>query len=292
MRLMAKNTNKPMKRLTAYQLILVCITAIFALPAYSQPATTPKTKIMTLGVFHFAYHNLDRVQTAKEDIISVLDEPYQSQIATIAKSIEKFNPTIIAIERDPSSQNSIDSLYALYKLGKLAPEKNEIYQLAFRIGKELDLPKIYCVNDWGRHYANIQTLFKDSLRLQKFGNFIDSLDKAEGKELQGKKVTNIIHELAELNDPMMIKEDLSSYLTGAFLYEESPGDFTGVDFETGRWFSRNLRIFRNIQRIPHTPEDRILVIFGAGHLNILNPLIERSKEFELVSPVEYLKGAL
>ena len=292
MRLMAKNTNKPMKRLTAYQLILVCITPTCALPASSQPATTPKTKIMTLGVFHFAYHNLDRVQTAKEDIISVLDEPYQSQIATIAKSIEKFNPTIIAIERDPSSQNSIDSLYALYKLGKLAPEKNEIYQLAFRIGKELDLPKIYCVNDWGRHYANIQTLFKDSLRLQKFGNFIDSLDKAEGKELQGKKVTNIIHELAELNDPMMIKEDLSSYLTGAFLYEESPGDFTGVDFETGRWFSRNLRIFRNIQRIPHTPEDRILVIFGAGHLNILNPLIERSKEFELVSPVEYLKGAL
>ena len=26
-------------------------------------------------------------------------------------------------------------------------------------------------------------------------------------------------------------------------------DFTGVDFETGRWFSRNLKIFRNIQRI-------------------------------------------
>ena len=287
-----------MKKLTVQLLILAVIAHLCAVPAFWQtkPASKenqqiqkhPKTKIMTLGVYHFAYHNLDKVKTAEKDMISVLDEPYQSQIAAIAKSIEEFRPTIIAIERDPSSQNSIDSLYALYKLGKLAPEKNEIYQLAFRIGKELDLPKIYCVNDWGRHYANIQTLFKDSLRLQKFGNFIDSLDKAEGKELQGKKVTNIIHELAELNDPMMIKEDLSSYLTGAFLYEESPGDFTGVDFETGRWFSRNLRIFRNIQRIPRTPEDRILVIFGAGHLNILNPLIERSKEFELVSPLDFI----
>lgn len=54
-------------------------------------------------------------------MISVLDEPYQSQIASIAKSIEEFKPTIIAIELDPAKQCSVDSLYALYKLGKLPP---------------------------------------------------------------------------------------------------------------------------------------------------------------------------
>lgn len=264
-----------------------------ATPSFSQSASTnPKTKIMTLGVFHFAYHNLDRVKTAEKDMISVLDEPYQSQIASIAKSIEKFRPTIIAIELDPARQNSVDSLYSLYKIGKLPPEKSEIYQLAYRIGNNLNLPKIYCVNDWGRHYDNIQMLFKDKARVDRFGRFIDSLDKAEGKELYSKKVENIVQELIELNNPEEIKEDLSSYLTKAFLYEEHPGDFTGVDFETGRWFSRNLRIFRNIQRIPRTPEDRILVIFGSGHMNLLNPLIDSSKEFELISPVEFLKGAL
>ena len=264
-----------------------------ATPSFSQSASTnPKTKIMTLGVFHFAYHNLDRVKTAEKDMISVLDEPYQSQIASIAKSIEKFRPTIIAIELDPARQNSVDSLYSLYKISKLPPEKSEIYQLAYRIGNNLNLPKIYCVNDWGRHYDNIQMLFKDKARVDRFGRFIDSLDKAEGKELYSKKVENIVQELIELNNPEEIKEDLSSYLTKAFLYEEHPGDFTGVDFETGRWFSRNLRIFRNIQRIPRTPEDRILVIFGSGHMNLLNPLIDSSKEFELISPVEFLKGAL
>lgn len=151
-----------------------------ATPSFSQSASTnPKTKIMTLGVFHFAYHNLDRVKTAEKDMISVLDEPYQSQIASIAKSIEKFRPTIIAIELDPARQNSVDSLYSLYKIGKLPPEKSEIYQLAYRIGNNLNLQKIYCVNDWGRHYDNIQMLFKDEARVDHFGRFIDSLDKAD-----------------------------------------------------------------------------------------------------------------
>jgi len=275
-----------MKRLIALFFILIIVVSSFG-----QSTTHPKTKIMTLGVFHFAYHNLDRVKTATKDQISVLDEPYQSQIAAIAKAIEEFGPTIIAIELDPSKQHSVDSLYSLYKLGKLTPAKDEIYQLAYRIGKNLNLPKIYCVNDWGRPYENIQAMIKDSLRLEKFGNFIDSLNKIEGKELLSKKVSNVTGQLIELNNPLSIKEGLGSYLTDGFLYEENPGDFTGVDFETGRWFNRNLRIIRNIQRIPRTGGDRILVIFGAGHMNLLNPLLDISKEFELVSPLPYLENA-
>ena len=48
------------------------------------------------------------------------------------------------------------------------------------------------------------------------------------------------------------------------------------------WLNRNLRIFRKIQRIEHTPDDRILVIFGAAHIAILNWLSESTPEFDLV----------
>jgi len=276
-----------MKRLIVLLFILTT-----AVPSFGQSTMTrPKTKIMTLGVFHFSYRNLDLVKTAEKDQISVLDEPYQSQIAAIAKAIEEFKPTIIAIELDLSKQHSVDSLYSLYKLGKLAPAKDEVYQLAYRIGKNLNLPKINCVNDWGRPYDNIQTMFKDSIRMERFGNFIDSLNRIEGKELLSKKVSNVVDKLIEVNNPLSIKEGLGSYLKAGFLYEENPGDFTGVDFETGRWFNRNLRIIRNIQRIPRTSNDRILVIFGAGHMNLLNPLLDISTEFELVSPLPYLEKA-
>lgn len=251
-----------------------------------------KTKVMTLGVFHFAYHNLDVVTTEKKNQISVLEEPYQSEIIAITKAIEKFNPTIIAIERTPDRQHRIDSLFQLYKSDKLTLGKDEIDQLAFRLGKDLNLNKIFCVNDFGKHYDDIVAIFNDPLRAAKFEEyFIKSRDTLSGRPQTGKKVSGIIDELYEINRPEAIKEDMAVYLSNPFKYEEQPGDFTGVDFETGRWFNRNLRIFRNIQRIPHSADDRILLIIGAGHLNLLNRYFDVSNEFEFVSPLPYLESA-
>ncbi len=249
-------------------------------------------KIMTLGVFHFAYHNLDAVTTKKEDQISVLEEPYQSEIIAISKALEEYNPTIIAIEMIPEEQHKIDSLFLQYADDKLTLGKDEIYQLAFRIGKDLKLNRINCVNDYGKHYDNITQIFNDSIRSAKFEDyFLKSRDTIFRRPLTGRKVSGIIDELYERNKPDVVKEDLAVYLFNPFKYEEQPGDFTGVDFETGRWFNRNLRIFRNIQRIPHNADDRILLIIGAGHLNLLNFFFDVSEEFEFVSPLPFLENA-
>lgn len=271
-------------------LILSCI-AFFAGTTYGQVNDIPpQARIMTLGVYHFAYHNLDVVQTAESDQISVLEEPYQSEIRSLSNAICDFRPTIIAIEVTPDRQHEIDSLYSLYRENKFELGKDEIYQLGFRIGKSLNLPSIHCVNDWGKPYDNILEMLNDSTRAAKFEEYyLHSPDSVYKIHSESKKVSSIIEELYELNDPEKIKERLSVYLLTPFKYEEVPGDFAGADFETGRWFSRNLRIFRNIQRIPHTPDDRILLIIGREHLNLLNLFFETSKEFEFVSPIPYLE---
>lgn len=249
-------------------------------------------KIMTLGVFHFGFPNLDAVKTDEKDKISVLDEPFQAEISAISKSISDFKPTIIAVELTPDQQPVIDSLYALYRAGKFTPGKNEIFQLGFRTAKQLDLQTIYCVNDWGRHYDYISEVFRDSTRAARLdAYYLNSPDSVFAIPGASKKIAGIIHELIRLNQPDQIKERLSVYLLNPFKYEEEPGDFTGVDFETGRWFNRNLRIFRNIQRIPHNAEDRMLLIIGREHLNLLNLFFDVSKEFELVSPLPYLEKA-
>ncbi len=254
-----------------------------------QPHQTP---IMTLGVFHFAYHNLDAIRTEKKDQISVLEEPYHSEIIKICKAIEEFKPTIIAIEVDPDRQHKIDSLFSLYKSGKLTLGKDEIDQLAFRIGKNLNLSKIDCVNSWGKHYTNIKAMFKDSIRLANMENYyFNCPDSIYILHKKSKKITSIIDELETMNNPKYLKERLSHCLLNPLKYEEKPGDFTGVDFETGRWFNRNLRIFRNIQRIARKPDDRILLIIGSNHLNLLNIFIDVSKEFDFVSPLPYLEKA-
>lgn len=271
--------------------ILICGVVINSSVSFGQTNDiVPQTKIMTLGVFHFAYPNLDAVKTEGKDKISVLEEPYQSEIIAICEAISEYKPTIIAIEATPDNQFRIDSLYSLYKNEKFNLGKDEIYQLGFRIGKNLDIPVIFCVNDWGRHYENIEGLFKDSIRMAAFEEYyMHSPDSIYSNPGASKKVSSIMNELRELNDPNRINERLSVYLLNPFKYEEQPGDFTGVDFETGRWFNRNLRIFRNIQRIPHSADDRILLIIGSEHLNLLNHFFDVSKEFDLVSPLPYLE---
>lgn len=248
-----------------------------------------KTKVMTLGVFHFAYPNLDVNKTGKKDQISVLEEPYQSEIIAISEAIKKYKPTIIAVEQTPDKQHKIDSALILYISGRITPGKSEIDQIGMRLAKDLNLDKLYCVDDFGRHYDNILAIFNDSIRSSKFEDYFYKSRDTTGKK--SARITSVIDELCKMNNPDFIKKDLSAYLSNPFKYEEQPGDFTGVDFETGRWFNRNLRIFRNIQRIPHDSGDRILVIFGAGHMNLLNMLFDVSDEFEFVSPLPYLEDA-
>ena len=252
----------------------------------------PVRKIMTLGVFHFAYPNLDAEKTSAKDQISVLNEPYQTEIQNIAAALAEFKPTVIAVEFTPEMQHKVDSVYALYRAGRMELKKNEVYQLGFRLGKMLHLNRIYCVDDPGRHYPNLEALFQDSTRMARFEWYYQHSPDSVYAPPQGeKKISSITSALMAANDPVRAKQRLGAYLLTPFKYEEKAGDFTGVDFETGRWFNRNLRIFRNIQRIAASPEERILLIIGSEHLNLLNYFFEASSEFELVSPLPYLQKA-
>ncbi len=270
---------------------LLC-SLLLAHTGFGQPAEPlPQVPVMTVGAFHFSYPNLDVVQTRPEDQISVLDERYQSEIVAISMAILEFGPTIIAIEQPPGRQARIDSLYLQYMADHFPLPTGEQYQLGFRIGRMAGVDKIWCIDDRGKPYDNIQAIFEDDERASRFNDYFLRVRQDLGFQDTQPKVTSIIDELSKLNQPDQIKDNLAFYLYHPFRYEEEEGDFTGVDFETGRWFNRNLRIFRNMQRIPRGPDDRILLIVGAGHLNLLNPFFDASWEFELVSPLPYLEKA-
>ena len=65
-------------------------------------------------------------------------------------------------------------------------------------------------------------------------------------------------------------------------------EYIGADWATA-WFNRNLRIFANLQRITERPDERILLVIGAGHVPILRHCVQASPEYELVEVQEYLR---
>lgn len=269
------------------------LTIYFVLNLLCTAAQNKETAVLTLGTFHFNFPNLDVKKTEQKDQIDVLEQVYQKEIETIVSRIAKFKPTIIVIERRPEEQQRVDSVYTLYLKGKYQLGRYEEEQIGFRLAKQLGLKKLYCVDEWGNFNERLASIVfgKDSVEAQKFENYFeqdpDSLKKVTRKPIF--KTQGILSALRQDNDEKNIKNSLGNYLTGLFKYESTENDFTGVDFETGRWFSRNLKIFRNIQRIDAGPNDRILVLYGADHLNLLNYFFECSPEYRLMKTNNYLQ---
>lgn len=265
---------------------------------FAQPAHPEKIRVMTLGVFHFNYPNLDKHQIATGNEIDVLLPEYRAQIKRLVSEMKKFKPEHIAVEVEPKYQAEFDSLYNSYLKGKFKLGRDEVYQIGFRLGKVLGIKHLTCVDEQGRYYNYLDTLFRDSVRESRFDHYFthnpDSLlEKAYTKfYTYGDKLPKsrgVIYTLEQINRPAFIRHLQGAYFIGDFKYEEKPGDFAGVDFETCRWYNRNLRIFRNIQRITNRPGDRILLIIGNGHLGLLNYFLQCSPEYELVSPLRCLK---
>jgi hypothetical protein len=271
--------------------ILSAFLLILSVMVYAQK--NKKVDVLTLGTFHFDFPNLDVEKTAKENQIDVFETKYQKEIINIVEKIAQFNPTIIVIEIRPEKQFKIDSLYNEYRKGSYQLARGEEEQIGFRLAKRLNLKKLYCVDEWGNFNTNIESIIsgKDSLEAKKFeAFFVNNPDLKESFLLKPVfKQKGILSELIQKNDEGNIKKSLGDYLVGIFKYESKKNDFLGVDFQTGRWFNRNLKIFRNIQRIETKPTDKILVIYGAGHLNLLNYFFECSPEYRLQKTNSYLK---
>ncbi len=272
---------------------IISVIVLFWVPLFLSAQTTTKVPVVTLGTFHFTFPNLDDKKVGKDDQIDVLEPGYQKEIEEIVTDLSKFKPTIIVIERQPVQQLKTDSLYQAYLKGNYQLSRGEDEQIGFRLARANALRKLYCVDEWGNFNENVAKILegKDSLQTQRFESFYhtnpDSLKKT--KHTPTFKSIGIKKELLLMNDEKRIKESLGDYLVGIFKYEVKQNDFLGVDFETGRWFSRNLKIFRNIQRIDASPGDRMVVIFGSGHLNLLNYFFESSPEYQLIDVKEFLR---
>lgn len=251
-----------------------------------------EVEVMTLGTFHFAFPNQDIIQINGDKQIDVLSSKYQKEIVEITNKIAKFKPTIIAIEVNSSKQSKIDSVYNLYRNGKHKLTRSEHEQIGFRLAKQLQLKKVYCVDDWGRNYSSIDSILNNPEHpmhnpfMQNFYENPDSLLMYNRKHVY--KAKGIIEDLIEANKAENHVKNLGNYLISIFKFETDDNPFLGADFTSGWWFNRNLRIFRNIQKIPVTSNDKILVIYGTGHLNLLNLFFEASPEYNLVKTNSYL----
>lgn len=126
-----------------FRLTLAIVLLGLSITTYAQ---RKNTDILILGSDHLAqlYKN-DNPNT------DILLPKRQTEIKEISTLVASYKPDMVMVEVLPENQREIDSLYSLFlqsklNFGDLANGRSEVYQLAFRISKQLNLSKVYCVN--------------------------------------------------------------------------------------------------------------------------------------------------
>ena len=245
-------------------------------------------KVLLVGTFHFGYPNLDAHKVSKEDQIDILSETKQVELLELVGYLARFRPTKVVVEAGRNTGYLLRRYDRWQNEGEpLRPQ--EIDQIAFRLMRQFALDTLYGCDAAGVDYDMANTA--DSIAFRKYlDGVFEGYDwiSDDATSLRYKKMYDEDNKLSVRmklldyfklsNSEQAIRRAYGAYLCGDFKL----GDFNGADALALYWYSRNLRIFRNIQRIEAKPDDRILVLFGSGHIGILHQLFECSPEYELV----------
>ena len=276
------------------KIILLLPAFVMAITAHTQPdpdnilvGKRQQPAVLLVGTFHFAYYNFDAHKTDTSQQVNILSPKKQEEMQELLRYIGQFKPTKIAVEGGRNT-GYLMSRYRAWKKGKPLG-KDETEQIGFRVMDQFSLDTIYGVNDVTLLYDLYDG--KDSLS---FRPVLDSIF-LDWDFRSDDTISRLYKQHYRAGDSLALRMTLLDYFRysntdknldrgfGAYLNGDfNLGDTRGADALALHWYSRNLRIYRHIQQIVSSPEDRILVLFGRGHIEILKHLFECSPQFNLV----------
>lgn len=243
------------------------------------------TEIMLLGTFHF-----------KESQFDFCSDKVQNELDCLTQKLLAFNPDTIAVEAAVHQQEAVSKSYQKFSLADLRNyEKmrnenlgnihmfgetrpitydNESIQIGYKLGKLLKLNDIYAVDDdsaLGESVAKLMPFWADTLEVIQ----VDMNKHTEDSIIDLYKYYNSA-EWSKLNHNIYIRANALKI----------DGAYAGAEMNT-KWYERNLKIFTNIQQLA-TSSERLFIIYGAGHLQILRDLINADDNLRLVDVYRYL----
>lgn len=244
--------------------------------------------VLLVGSFHFEYYNLDAHKIPKDQQVDILSMQKQKEMEELVNYLYKFKPTKIAIEAGKNT-GYIMKKYRAFKRAEKPLGKDEIEQIGFRLMDKCNLDTIFGVDagsladDLSRGkdsstfrfmldsiYANWDYI-SDDIISQRYKQFYKA-------DEQLALTMSLPDYFKYTNSDKILNRGFGAYLNGDFTL----GDTRGADALAIGWYSRNLRIYRHLQQITTAPSDRILVIFGRGHMEILKHLFECSPQYKLI----------
>ena len=280
-------------------LSLSCSTA--RQPSTASTAGAP-TAVLLLGCPHLT--QLYRPDNALTD---VLTPRRQAELSQVCEQLQRFRPDGIMVEQLPEQQPRIDSLYQLYRQGRLdintLPDgRSEVYQLGFVLGKRLDVKRIQCVNAPG---GTSQSILHEGRNIELYeqatARWREQIQPLE-QQLPAGTIT-LGGFLAAINQPATLRQlHQLVYRTPARVLDGQlrpdpmvdaafiNPHYVGAEF-VSTFYNRDLKVYANLATNELTdPHRRLLVIIGARHVRSLQGILRDDPAFQVLEAADYLKG--
>jgi hypothetical protein len=234
-----------------------------AIPRASWPQSDARPEILVLGTYHMSNPGHDIYNMQADDVLS---PKRQQDIAQLIEVLKRFRPTRIAIEADVRNQR-VGQEYSDYLAGKYTLSRNEIDQIGYRLAKELGHRVVYPVDvDGDFPFLRVVNYAKANGLKEKF----DAMQASTGTRVKEQgdflRTHTVLETLQYMNSDLTVAKDVAAYF--AFVPYGEPFEYAGPDL-LALWYQRNIRIYHNIVALIGSPNDKILVIYGAGHLGWL-----------------------
>ena len=282
-----------MKLREKFLLFVFCFLFLSTLSANAQIGIVDgnaKTKptLVVLGTYHMGTPGNNVVNPKVADITA---PERQKQIVELVEKLKKFQPTKIVIECDLEDDAKTQEIYSKYLSGNYQLTKNETNQIGFRLAKESGHKKVYCV-DWSDFWDDPAINFiKYASQDAELDGFLKKVNQKLKRETDAEyeKILplSITNQLISVNNPAQIEKSHQIYFD---LMRIGRGkEYIGANY-VAWWYRRNLTILDNIIRLTDSPNDRVLVIYGFGHLKLLTQFAKESDFYNVESPLKYLKS--
>lgn len=263
-----------------------------------------KTQILLLGSLHF-----NQFHDEGSPVSNFLGQKRQQEIDEVNQLLKKYQPNMILIERAPAEQAKYDSLFQLYANGKLDLNQleggtGEVYQFAFKLAKDLQHEKVYCVDyDQSTSQSLLSAGENIALYETKLENFKKVSRGVTAEFMDGKMTFREF--LTFLNKPETIQlSHQQFYNLPAYVQNGSFRSYEGLDrnaIDTTQigaefislFYERNLKIYSNIlnAQLKHKGK-RILLFIGQTHVGVLQDIIQNNPTYEIIPANQFLGSSI
>lgn len=242
---------------------LLAVLAVLAASITVWAQGDARPEILVLGMYHMANPGRDIYNMQADDVQS---PKRQQEIVQVIEVLKKFHPTKVAIESDVGS-GARTQQYSDYLAGKYSLANNEIDQIGYRVAKELGHKAVYPVDESGDFpIGRVSNYAKANGQGEKFDAMMTSMGTLVKEQNEFLRSHTVLEMLEYMNSDAMAAKGVALYYE--FASYGDPGDYAGPDL-LAAWYQRNIRIYHNIVKLIESRNERILVIYGAGHLGWL-----------------------